>query len=227
MFFDRTGLLLGQAQKVGDRLATLRLKNLLRYVLGIATTPFKWKGTSYAVYQTSTPWINKTTTGNALENWTDINEAWLLGTDNLDPNTGEPVNFMPDTLLVPPALAMTAKYINNATETRKGDGASQTAITVGSNPIAGMIPNIVVSSQMKQLLDIEGGLTAAQAAASWFLGSPRKAFAYMENWGLTPATLPASSEMEFKRDIVAAYKISERGPPAVLDPRHMIFLAGA
>lgn len=225
VFFDRTGMLLQQAAKVGERLATLRLKNMLRVVCGITNT-FKWRGTSYNTYQTSTPWINQKSS-NALSDWKNVEAAWIVGQNNLDPNTGEPILFRPTALLVTPANAMTAKFINNATEVRKGDGASATQQTVGSNPIAGMIPNIIVSAQMRQLVDLEGGLTQAQADATWFLGDFRKAFKYMQNWPLTPATLLAGSDMEFTRDVVAGYKASERGTPAVFEPRLSVYNPGA
>ena len=56
---------------------------------------------------------------------------------------------------------------------------------------------------------------------SWFLGNPRKAFAYMENWPLTTVQAPTNSHDEFHRDIVAQYKASERGATATLEPRYM------
>lgn len=223
IFFDRTAQLIQQAQAVGKRLATKRLKAMLRVVLGIVN-PFKWKGTAYSTYQGTTPWVNRVASGaSALVDWTDINELMLVMARNNDPNTGEPIEPMLRDILVAPALAATAKRILNATEIRTGDGASQTAQVVSSNPVAGMITNIIVSQQMEKLLDVEGSMTVAEAAASYIVGDFKRAFAYMENWPITPETLAAGSSLGFMRDVVAGFKASERGIPAVMEPRAVVF----
>ena len=44
----------------------------------------------------------------------------------------------------------------------------------------------------------------------------------MQNWGPTVVQAPDNSEAEFTHDIVARFKVSERGTPAVLEPRRMV-----
>lgn len=223
IFYDRTSMIQQQAAAVGKRLATHRLKRMLRVVLGI-TNEFKWKGTTYNTYQTSTPWINKIAAGaSALVDWTDINECAMVLTRNTDPFTGEPIEPMIKDILVAPALMATAKRILNATEVRTGDGASATAQTISANPVGSMIQNIIVSQQLEMLLDAEGSMSQAQAAASYFIGDFKRAFAYMENWPLKTEQLGAGSYLDFTRDIVVAYKASERGAPAVIEPRAVLF----
>jgi hypothetical protein len=44
----------------------------------------------------------------------------------------------------------------------------------------------------------------------------------MENWPITVQKAPANSEAEFTQDIVARWKVSERGAAAVWDPRYAV-----
>jgi hypothetical protein len=60
-------------------------------------------------------------------------------------------------------------------------------------------------------------------AKAWFLGDFHRAFAYMQNWGMELVQAPTLTEEEAKErdmeDVVARFKISERGAVAVLDPQ--------
>ncbi len=225
VFFDRTNMLLQQAGKVGERLATKRLKLMIDVVCG-ATNPFKWRGTSKNTYQSSLgDWINSLSS-NALVDWTDIDAVYVLAAKMTDPNTSEPISISLPDVLVPPHLAATAKRILNATQITFGDGASNTSQTVASNPVADLGRNIIVSSQLYARL-VAAGDSASVAGSTWFIGDFKKAFAYMENWGLTPASLPAGSTLEFTRDVVAGFKFSERGVPTVIEPRRTFKCPGA
>jgi hypothetical protein len=62
-------------------------------------------------------------------------------------------------------------------------------------------------------------VSASAAADWWFIGDPKKAFWYMENWPLTVVQAPANNIKEFEQDIVLRWKASERGVPWVADPR--------
>jgi hypothetical protein len=226
VFFDRTNLLLKQAKQMGEGLAYFKLQNLLRYVLGIHTVaggkvPFSWKGQTYDIFQASTPWVNTKTT-NALVDYTDIELAALAASVNNDPNTGRPIMFRPKVLLVPTALEMTAKRIVNSTLVRFGDGASASVGTEFANPISDMKLQIVVSEVAKRLLDDEGGLTATQADGTWFLGDPKKAFAWIQNWPYRELQLADGSDLKFERDVWYGYRGDERGEGACLEPRHWV-----
>ncbi len=226
VFFDRTNLLLKQAKQMGEGLAYFKLQNLLRYVLGIHTVaggkvPFSWKGQTYDIFQASTPWVNTKTT-NALVDYTDIELAALAASVNNDPNTGRPIMFRPKVLLVPTALEMTAKRIVNSTLVRFGDGASASVGTEFANPISDMKLQIVVSEVAKRLLDDEGGLTATQADGTWFLGDPKKAFAWIQNWPYRELQLADGSDEKFNRDVWYGYRGDERGEGACLEPRHWV-----
>lgn len=217
IFFDRTGVLLSRCAEVGEFLAINKEKRVIDAILDEnagATTGghrYKWKGTTYATYQSSTPWINVKTT-NALVDWTQIEQAELVLASITDPFTGEPVLSLPDTLVVAPNLLHTARRIVNATNIRVAAGGFATSGTLyqtdGPNTLT---PYRIVSSRL---------LKARMAlATNWYLGNLEKAVAYMENWGLTVVQAPDNSEAEFTQDIVARYKASERGAAVVLEPR--------
>ncbi len=53
------------------------------------------------------------------------------------------------------------------------------------------------------------------------------AFSYMENWPITVVQAPANSEAQFNQDIVARFKASERGIPAIMEPRRMMRCRGS
>lgn len=213
IFFDRTGLIVQRCAEVGEWLGINKEKRVINCIIdeNVTAHRYKWKGTTYATYQTTTPWDNVTASA-ALTDWTDIDEAEQTLSGILDPNTGEPIVNMPRDLIVTRQNLYKAKYILNATEIRVGDGASSTTQTIASNPMAGNGYRIL-SSQ----------LLAAQMATdtTYYLGDISKAFAYMQNWGLTTVQAPANSEDEFNRDIVMKWKASERGATATLEPRVM------
>ncbi len=205
IFFDRTGLVLRQAGEVGQSLGLNKEKRATDLVIG-ATNNFKWKGTSYNTYQTSAPWINDHV--NVLEDHTDIDNAEQLFANILDPNTNEPVLVNPDLLIVPPKLQSKARRIVNSTEVRETTNTNTQ--TLSPNPVS---PYSIVVSRY---------LTVRDTADTWYLGDPRRAFTYMENWPITVTQAPQNSEAEFTQDIVMRFKASERGNYAVMQPRAMV-----
>jgi hypothetical protein len=83
----------------------------------------------------------------------------------------------------------------------------------------------VISSRLAYLrLQSQQGV--ANPEKIWFIGDFHKAFAYMENWGITVTTSPPGSELDFSQDIIFRFKASERGTPAVLDPRYVVKCTG-
>jgi len=225
IFFDRTGLVAGRAAQVGEILGLAKEKRLVDAFCGYSSgnDRYKWKGTYYQTYYSATDSANWTNhlDGNALVDWTDIENAELLFVNMLDPNTSEPIvigtNGM--VLMVPPQLRHTARRIVTATELRNTQGTSQE--TVGPNPLAGMGIKVTSSRLMYRRM-IAASVSASEAAATWFYGDPGKAFAYMENWGITVTQSGMDSEVAFNQDIVLRFKASERGAAAVMEPRAMV-----
>jgi hypothetical protein len=216
IFFDRTHLVLSRAAEVGEVLGLNKEKRLVDLVIGV-TNNYKWKGTSFNTYQTTTPWIN-TLAANELVDWTNVDKAEQLFADILDPATGEPVLVQGTTVLVTPAYRHAAHRVFHAAELTFTAAGSATA-TVAASPLSGYG---VHDSRLAYRRVIASGVAAADAKKWWFVGDFRRAFAYMENWPITVTQAPLGSEAEFASDIVLRFKASERGAAAVLNPRYVV-----
>lgn len=220
LFFDRTGVLLDRCSSLGDVIGFNKEKRCIDLALGI-TNSYKYNGTAIDTYGDSSGnhnWDNLAAS-NALADWTDIETAELLFDAMTDPITGEPIMLRGRQVVVPTALLHTARRILSATEINYGldNGGVTTAVnttrTSSPNPLAGSGYEIVSNAYVK---------ARTTSATTWYVGDFKRAFVYMENWGLTAAKLGANSHMDFDRDVVAAYKVSERGVPAVKEPRYVV-----
>lgn len=224
IFFDRTGLVLNNASKVGEALGLRKEKSIIDVFIG-AVNNYKWRGTSYNTYQTSTPWINKLAgAAYALNDWSSVEAAESLFDEMLDPNTGEPILISAMQLVATPAKRHTINRILNATEVRYTASGAATE-TLAPNPLSQAGYSGATSRLLYRRLVAEGA-SAAEAKATWFLGDISRAFAYMQNWGITVVQARENSEAEFTHDIVARFKASERGVPAVIDPRYVVRVNG-
>lgn len=216
IFFDRTGMLLQKCSKVGDSLMLNKEKRAIDCVIDENTTAhrYKWKGTVYATYQTTSPWDN-TTASNTLVDWTDLDNAEQTLNGILDPNTGEPVVVEANTLIVTKQNEQTAARIINATQIVMHSGGYATSgnltETQAPNPYSSKY-RIMTSRLLAARLNND---------AHWFLGDPARYARYMQNWPITVTQAPAGNSDDFNRDIVAKYKCSERGQYAVIEPRVM------
>ncbi len=215
IFFDRTGLVLRRAAEVARWLGVNKEQRVLDVVLGMEN-PYRRNGTASDTYLASGAWTN-IKASNALEDWTDIEAAELLFDAMSDPNTGEPITVLPNTIIVPSALKHTARRIVRAVSITHVDNTAtaDTVRTTSANPLDDY--RILSSPYVKQ---------ATGSNSTWFVGEPQRAFAYMENWPLTVTQAPDNSEADFTRDIVVRFKVSERGAAAVLEPRRMVKCTG-
>ena len=218
IFFDRTHLILSRAAEVGEVLALNKEKRILDAVLGVTNT-FKWKGKSYNTYCSgaSDPYIN-TMASNPLVDWENLENAENLFANMVDPYTKEAILVEPDAVLVMPQKRGVAHRLFNASEVSY-IGSDTTTMSAIPNPYNRYK---VVSSRLayKRLLD--NGVTASNATGYWYIGNFRKAFAYMENWPITVTQSSIGSEADFTQDIVVRFKASERGTPAVINPRYVV-----
>jgi hypothetical protein len=218
IFFDRTHLVLQRAGEVGEFLGLNKEKRIFDCLIDDNTADhrYKWKGTVYATYQTSDPWINVAAT-NGLADWTNVDVAEQVLAAMTDPSTGEPILVNADTILVCPESLHAARRVVTATQIEQVDvNGSNSVRTFAANPIAGNY-SVVSSRLLRARL-----ATAGEATSNWYLGNFRKAFAYMENWGLTVTQAPQNSEAEFTQDIMIRFKASERGAAATLEPRYVV-----
>lgn len=211
---DRTGILLKKCGDTGQWLGLNKEKRILDCVLGQAAfQTYQRNGVTSKTYLTSGAYVNANTT-NTLVNWTSVETAELLFDAITDPNTGEPIIAPFKQLLVPTALKRTAHRILEASEQAYVDNtaSSSTIRTYGDNMLKSSGYEILTSPYVK----LRSG-----SAAAWLFGNFKKAFAYMEVWAIE--TLQASDMIsdKFNRDIWLQFKVSERGVPAVLEPRYV------
>jgi hypothetical protein len=217
VFFDRTGRLLDEAGKVGEWLGVNKEKRAIDCVIdeNVTVHRHKWKGTVYGTY-VDTPWDNLSGT-TALQDYTDIDAVELLLSAITDPSTGEPVVVEANTLICTPQLEMTARRILSATEVQwlvapvgfDVDSEATTRATRSPNPVTRY--NLVTSRQLAARMTTD---------TTWYLGNPRRAFVYMENWPIAVIRQDEGPAM-FHRDIVTQFRCSERGQYYVLEPRVM------
>lgn len=217
VFFDRTGLVLQQANRVGHYMGLNKETRIIDCVIDENTTAHRYvrrdtaMGATYGDNSGAHDFDNLQASS-ALLDYTDIELLELLLAAITDPNTGAPVMVQAKHLVVTPQLVYTAKNILNATSitlTNPGFATSANPTqTHSGNPLS---PYQILSSR----------LLAQRMATdtSYFLGDVSMAFKYMENWGIETTTSDRMSEDAFKRDIVTAYKVSERGAAATVEPR--------
>lgn len=225
VFFDRIGMVLQNAADTGTWLAVNKEKRVLDVVCGITST-YRRNGQASAVATYgdnagSHDWDNLAAS-NALQDWTDIENALLLFDGLTDPNTGEPIVVNPNQLLVPTALSFTAARIVNATEIREVTNTNTT--TISSNPLNGQ--RIGGAGGPLEILSNQWVKARTSSDSTWFIGDFQRAFRYMENWPVTTVSAPSNSEMEFTHDIVQRYKVSERGVAAAVEPRGAVKATG-
>jgi len=215
VFFDRTGLILNRAAAVGEEIAVNREKRILDVVLGVSTVYRRNGGAAEATYST-----DNTSTSNALIDWQSIDTAEVKFAQITDPDTGEPIEATPNTIIVPPELRVTARRIVNATMTNSDYQPNASAGTPNTNRETRTGGNSLMNTF--SIASNQYVKTRGSSATNWWYGDPRGAFLYMENWPMTVETQGATSEQAFDRDIVSRSKASERGAAAVLERRKML-----
>jgi hypothetical protein len=213
---DRTGILLKVAGETGYWMGLNKEKRVLDIVTG-QTNNYKRNGTSSNTYLTSGAYVNSQT-GNALDasgnEWRALEKADLLFDAITDPNTSEPIIVIPDVLLVPSALKKTALRILAATEVVTVDNRANAATirTASPNPYGGRGIKVLSSPYVKK---------RSGSATQWWYGVPKKAFLYIEVWGIEPSEASSEHPDKFGRDIWIQHKVSERGVAQSYEPRFM------
>jgi hypothetical protein len=214
---DRTGQLLEEAGDVGAMQAVSHEIRAIDCIIDENTTThrYRWRNTTYATYQSSTPWVN-IKSSNALVDHTDIDAAEQVLQAIVNPWNGLPQPYPPKHLIFSRGLLASARRILNATEIREATPGYATSgnptQSVQENPYRGMYQPLT------------SNLLAARLAtdSTWFLGDISRAFRYMENWPITVESLDATSLYSFERDVVACYKVSQMGAFTTVQPRAMV-----
>lgn len=210
---DRTGVLLERCADIGHFMGINQERRVLDCVTG-QTNTYKRNSISTNTYLTSGAYINSHS--NTLVDWTDIENAELLFDAMTDPNNGLPIVMKPDTILVPSALKKTAQRILNATETATVDNQAN----AGTYRMWSPVPGPLYGGTYK-LLSNAFVKERTSSAAHWFLGAPKKSFVYMQYWKTETTTAGETSEAAFTHETFMRVKCTERGVPAVKNPRYM------
>jgi len=234
---DRTGQLIQNCQGVAEEVVIDKNERILRVVLGIDNSVYLPKGVATATYATTAGRKNLLS-GTELVDWTDVDEAVQAWADMTHPVTGRPINVPLGSIsiLVMPSKLATVSHVFQATDYTRGDVTAGTTagVTRGGNPLSYLgqkVPNpsasqLAYSMLIKAAALGGGAIAAADAKKYWFLGAFTKAFVYLQNYGLNVLTEGANSEAAFRRDVIFALRASERGVPAVKDPRFVIKCTG-
>ena len=212
VFGDRTGLLLDRANKGAEMMGINKEKRILDAVLGQDTLYRRNNGAAQGTYgntHTDGDFDNLETA--TLQDFTDIEAALLLFDAINDPNTGEPVMIGSRQLIVPTALLFTANRIVHTTEVREVTNSNTTSLA--PNPLSGT-PLEVVSNQYVQ--------DRTSATDQWYIGDFPRGFTYRENWPITTEEEREGGPRHFSHDTVARFKVSEKGVPAVEEPRYAV-----
>lgn len=219
---DRTGDLMDRCQSHARSLRINKEKRVLDTVLGISNTYRRNGGNAqntYGATHTQGDFSNLNTS-NPLDDYSAFETSDNSFNALVDPNTGDPITVIPDTILVADEKKNLTNLIKNATEVRIANGS---VLTLAPNPLNQPRPDGITNSEevvsnkfVKARLAAAGG-----AATTWYRGQPRMAFGYAQVWDITTVRAPRNSDREFYQDIVESFKVSERGVPFVKEPRYM------
>lgn len=184
VFYDQTSEVLEQAQTIGRELALRKELDGFGLLAGV-TNPYNYNDVSYNTYLTSGNWINDVQ--NELNDWTDVNVVNAMFSRMTDQETSNRIAVNWDTLVCSPTKAMTAAYIQSATEVETRT-ASGNEIRRASR--LGDTKKVVSSPYLDQVLTAaaaDGGLALSQANADeywWALKTTKgqSAFVRVENW---------------------------------------------
>jgi len=227
---DRTNVLLDRANTIANTMAMNKEKRVVDCAIG-ATDTWKRNGSTatatYANLATAPHNFDNLAENNGLADYTDIENAMLLFDAMTDAETGEPVVVDANQLLVSANLLYTARRIVNATQIEfSGAATTSSPNTWSANPLRN--PNMGAAQMMSPIEILSSPYVSSRMYTefslytTWFIGNFMKAFRYMEVWPLSSEQLPANSDWEFRYDIVRAWKVSEFGVPAVVEPRYVV-----
>lgn len=233
IYFDQTGQILMRAQRLGEQTRLEREEVILAGVLdaggsagvGNYKPVYRPAGVATALYSSGN--TNYLSAATPLVDWTDIDEALQYHAVNVKDDRAvsaerRPIVWMPKTLLIARKLWGTGSRILSATEVRVGDGASQTSQVLGANPIGTLVPGLRALSS--PLIDYISAVSGSQWDDNddWLIGDFQKQFVWQEIWPVQTFRAMQNDEAQFRRDIVARFKVRYYGGIAAVDTKYVI-----
>jgi hypothetical protein len=233
IFADRTGRLNEKVAKSGKWMGVNKEKRAINVTCDFGpgassdanTHRYKWRGDLMQTYanNSGTHSFDNLETTNPLLNHRSLNLMETLFNNMRDPDTGEPITIMADSLIISPDLMQLAfQILYAASVVLQAGGFAQSGNlyrTESPSPIGKTefsSPYKIVTSRL-----LAAQMTTYSQTTDWFLGKPSEAFEYAENWPMHLITAPPLSHDEFTRDIVVQHRVDERGAFGTREPRLM------
>jgi len=220
---DQTGQILRRASMLGRKAADDRERRIIRGVADVASTErvYRPSGTAEQLYSAGNS--NLLSTATPLSDWTDIQEvmAWHAANVTDDRETDDNIGAQP--IVWSPTHVLTAVEL-------QGVAARIFAATISTNgnveAPAMAILNAMNAGQLKPVaspyLDAAAGADQYDDASDWFIGDFPSQFIYKENWPLQTFRAPMTSEAQFRRDILAEFKVREYGDVNAIDEKLVV-----
>lgn len=212
--FDRTGLVMREAAKLGQRAAISREKRVLYGIQDVTGYKSYYPtGTQQDLYENAggsgDPHEYDNLVVDVLSDYTDINALWTLLRLMKDDN-GDPIMVDPKILLVPVALSITATRIIENTVLAGGANSER-------NPLANRF-KVLDSPYMD-----------ANSSTAWYLGDFKKQFLEKVIIPLQVTSRPMSANHNegWNNDILAQYKVREDRTLGAVDYRFVGKSTGA
>jgi len=195
--FDRTGLVLREAGKLGEKMGRDRESRIMK-IIQDATGYKAWypSGTQEGLYQNAAGSDSHTydnLVADVLADYTDVNTLWTLLRLMKD-DSGDPIDVMPNVLLVPVALQIVASRI-----------IMNDVLAGGTNNERNVL-KVVLPANFKILAhpDLD-----TQSSTAWYLGDFQRQF--VEKVVIPPQVVTRrygdNNEDAWRKDIVASYKV--------------------
>ena len=199
IYFDKTGLILQQAQQIGETAGRDKENRIIRSVMGLDGQCYKPKGVATPLYSGA---LSNITTHAPLVSPDDVASVLLYHQKNfhteVQDEDGTPLVWVPKYILVSPDKHQAVSRMFGATKFISKDIATNMDMEWNdSSP-----PYAVLTTPL---------WPAAVSVDRWYFGDFAGQFVWHENWPISVETIGADSQLSFDRDIVMQARVSYMG----------------
>ena len=227
---DFTDSLVDSARDQGYQIREDREERELRPAFGI-TNDYQRNDQAYRTYQLTTPYVNLVP-NNELVDERNVDTVWQTLTRMVDPDTGRPISFPGELILITTAhKRFVASRIARATTFRNMGPTTATseALYVGRDPVLEFTPlwsqrasYLLTQSYTDERGNAYTGISQAQADNYWVLLT-KGAFEYVEQWPFTMDTYSWTDNASLgSRGVLLRTQGEEYGETSVLEPRRTV-----
>lgn len=195
IMFDQTGQILNFAREIGEKAAQYKERLIIEGIVDLNSNVYRpiinGVPTATALYSSGN---GNFVAENSLTDYTSIEKARQKFANFTDEN-GDLISIRPKIILVPFALETTARRILNSIEIEEITGEDGSRATRSPNPFR---DNYKILSSVF----IDGVSTT-----NWYLGDFKRQFGWQDVVPLQVTRRKSGNEDEFKRDVVAQFKV--------------------